>query len=333
MGEPVQIRTVVCASALVAIGAPVAAETLPVTGIYGSGVEISPEIEVVAIERMGGDAGPVLAIELSEALSDATINGRSYFRVIPATSGPIVIYHTSASPDAAVSAATQDDPEAPDAVLRGSVRSEVTDIESSPRTERECVRRDDRGKCVEHRNVSIPCRELRVTLDPRIALIGVDGRQLYSESSRWHDAKTYCATDYGTPSANDMFSGLLAGLVRRVRLDLAPEQRSQDIRIMESRSNLRRSDRGAFRDAVRLTKNDPLAACLAFEALEAANPTQTSVLFNVGLCRESEGALDAAEVHYRRVLEIEPGKDHAVSGLARLVAHRRGLAQLEERGW
>ena len=64
-------------------------------------------------------------------------------------------------------------------------------------------------------------------------------------------------------------------------------------------------------------------------ALEAANPGDISLLFNIGLCHEGEGNLEAAADHYQSVLRIKPGKLEAVQGLDRIASRLRAERQLE----
>lgn len=312
------------------------AEVLPVAGIYGSGTDLPPDIEVIATESFGGDLGPDVSIDLSDALGGVTLEGETYFRIVPAvTSGGdrIVIVNTSDDPSAGLEAARaiQDDPNAPDAILRGSVRSEVIEQRSYPKEVSKCYARDDKDKCIDRRKIKVPCRELSVRVDPRILLVASDGRQLYSKNNTLTSAKRFCRDENSVPSANDMIDGLVSQMVRGVRLDLAPQYRAQEFRILESRKGLVKSDRKLFRDAVRLTKNDALGACYAFEALEANNPTHVSVLFNIGLCKEGQGELEAARDYYNRALAVDPSKTEPTLALRRLDSRERGERQMAER--
>lgn len=291
-------------------GGAARAETLPISGIYAARADIPGGIETVEVEAFGGDAGPELLIALIGELERATIDAVPYFVIVSASNGG-----------------------ATDAILRGSVRTEISDIAASDRIERECVRRDERRKCVEREEVRIECRQLRVSLSPRVALFTLTGEMLYSHGNRWSDAATYCADSSILPSANAMVDGLISSMARSIRLDLAPLQKSEDIRVMESRRDVARADRSAFRDAVRLTKNDPLGACLRFQELEQRNPQSVSVIFNNGLCAEHEQSQDQAAEYYRRALAIDPGKDYPAAGLGRVNSAMRAEAALAARGW
>ncbi|MEL7447102.1 MAG: hypothetical protein AAGK02_15045 [Pseudomonadota bacterium] len=58
---------------------PAAAETLPVEGVYGSQVSLPGDVEVIATEGFGGDAGPDVAIALTDALGDVILDGAQQY--------------------------------------------------------------------------------------------------------------------------------------------------------------------------------------------------------------------------------------------------------------
>lgn len=306
------------------------AETLTVEGVYGSRVILPGDIEVIATESFGGDFGPDVVLALSDELGAVYIEGQPFYRLVPAAtvgSTQVVVIDNSGS-DPAVSI---DNPNSPDAVLRGSVRSNIRDRRVPDKEVRRCVARDADDKCTERETFKIRCDELVVRLDPRILLIDATGRQLYSRTNDVSKVVRYCEDEDVELRPDDMADELRGQLVRDVVDDLAPRQRIQDIRIMESRKDLARTDRDAFRAAVKLTDDNPNAACDAFEALEANNPTQVSLLFNIGLCYEGAGALDLAADYYSRALQVDPGRDYPTYGMTRLSERRQGEAQLEAR--
>ncbi len=324
------------AAMALSMGSQLAAEVLPVSGVYGARVELPPEVKVIATENFGGDLGPDVSIDIADILGRVTIEGEIYFRILPATVGGgdrVIIVNTSDDANAGVDAARAlaDDPNSPDAVMRGSVRSEVTERRVEPKKVSECVARNEKDNCIERRDRKVPCRELRVRVDPRLLLLAPDGEQLYSQSGALTDAKRFCRDEDYLPSANEMIDGLVGELVSGIRLDLAPIYRAREVRVLESRKGLAKSDRRAFKDAVRMTKNDVLGSCLAFEALEANNPSHVSVLFNIGLCKEGEGELQVARDYYERVLVVQPDKVEPREGIFRLNSRERGEAQMATR--
>jgi len=294
-------RVLVACAALCA--APVHAETLPVSGVYPAGNDAAASLNVIAVERFGGTDGQQLGIAIADKLRAVTIGGEPYFRVVPGTSR-----------DA-------------DAVLQGTANAEVSRNDSGTREEDVCVERDADRKCIRREKRRIPCWNQVVRLDATVRLVGVEGDRLHAVDRQDEQTQRYCEGD-SRPSTEGMVRQLTGRYADSLRADLAPVQRAEDIRVMESRDGLSRDDGRAFREAVRLTKNDRAAACSAWAALEARNPDHVSVLVNLGLCAESGGRLDEAYGYYRRALSSDDDASYASQGLRRIEGRRRADAQL-----
>lgn len=306
--------------------APAHAETIPVEGVYAARVTLPPDAQRILIDRFGGDLGPDVELALSDTLGRAIIRGEPYFDLITpnALRGGLVEVEGN-------DGTTTHRPLVPDAELRGSVRSEVFERRAEPRKERVCVERNDDGDCTEREEVDVACWELVVRVDPRIVMNSASGERLYSHDASRTKAQQFCASDDEGPSSLEMANEIVDEIAQDVRLDLAPTQTRQDIRVMERRRDLRREDRDAFREAVRATKESIEAACAGFDALEVTNPDHVSVLFNIGLCLESGGELDQAADYYSRALAIDPGRDYPTAGLRRVRSGILAEEQLAQR--
>jgi hypothetical protein len=309
------------------LAVPVRAETLPVTGIYAATEDAPSEARFIAMGNFGGRAGDRMALAIEDQLRRARIDGRPYFDITFDASGSDRYFFYDGDRGPARDAIWAAD--GPDATMRGYVSTEVREERATDKEVKECVKRDDKDKCVEEQVVKYECNDMIVSLRPEVRLVTRDGRSLYSKSDYLTRSERYCADERRTPSVDSMVQSMVDQFASTVRYDMAPSYRSQDFRVLESRKGIAKADRKAFGSAVKLTKNDPLGACLAFEALEATNPQDVSVLFNVGLCRESDGNLEGAARLYRQVLAIEPGKDYAEDGLRRIASRYRAERQLE----
>lgn len=311
-------------AALVPVSA--AAETIPVRGVYAANADIPADVELIVVERFRGDLGQDVELALTEALANTSIRGAPWFDILSPTALRSATVEVEGTDGTTIRA-----PLAPDAQLRGTVRSEAIEREVEPKVERECVARDDDDKCVERREIRIECAELTVRVDPRILLSSTDGGQLYSHNRSRSESVRFCADEGAVPSILDIENGMVEDIVAEVRRDLAPVESLRNIRVMERRRDLRREDRRPFRNAVRATKESIEAACSGFEALEEANPAHISVLFNIGLCFESGGELEAAADYYTRALAIDPGRDYPKEGMDRVRSRQRAEAQIAER--
>lgn len=302
------------------------AETITVEGVYASRFDLPPDVELVLIDRFQGDLGQDLEIALTDVLGNVYIGGEPYFDLITPNALSNAVVEVE-SEDGSI--ATR--PLVADAELRGTVRSEVVERRVEPKIERKCVARDEDDKCVERRERKIECRKLSVRVDPRILLTGASGEQLYSETTSRFAEKKFCADQSSVPSSLEMENDLINDLADDVRRDLAPVQSRRDIRVMERRKDLRKEDRRPFRNAVKATDESVAVACESFQALEATNPQHASVLFNIGLCNESAGELEAAIDYYARALEVDPGRDYPTDGLRRVRSRIRAEEHLAMR--
>lgn len=304
-----------------------AAETIQTRGVYAANIDLPADIQLITIERFRGDLGQDVELALTHVLGSVLIRSEPYFDLIT----PGVLQKAVVEVEGQDGTITSR-PLVADADMRGTVRSEEIERDVEPRIDRECIARDKDGDCTERREIRIQCRELSVRVDPRILLIASDGLQVYSYSTSQTRSERYCADDGSIPSSLGMANDLVDQIVVNIRRDLAPTESVRNIRVMERRRDIRREDRDAFRDAVRATQSDVGAACAGFMALEGANPTNVSLLFNIGLCFESTADLNDAENYYRRALELDPGRDYPTRGLRRVNSRMRAEANLAARG-
>ncbi|WP_226698842.1 hypothetical protein [Qipengyuania gaetbuli] len=318
------------AALVVALPAAANAEVLTVEGIYAARDAGAIEVEEITIERFGGEVGERLAIALTDRLEGVQIDGERYFNVRAGSSGGDNIYIYGAdTPASEVAAAVEAGPVS--ATMRGTASGEVSDYRSGSTKKTRCVKKDEDKNCVEERVDVYECRTMTVSFSPSLRLIAREGGTLYAADGRHSQSQNYCANEYSQPSANKMMDALVDGFATRVRLDLAPEFRREDIRVLESRKGLAKQDSKDFKTAVRLTKNDQLAACIRFEELAGRNPEQVSAIFNAGLCAERDGRLEEAADLYGRALATGESKDYSEAGLDRVSSRLEAERQLSLR--
>lgn len=281
------------------------AETLPVSGVYPAGSDAAAALGTIAVEPFGGVDGQQLAIAVADRLRNVAIDGEPYFRIVPAGGTARV-----------------------DAVLQGTAGAEASRRDSGTRKEEVCVERDEDNDCIRKEKHEIPCWDQVVQLDATVRLVGIDGALVHGFDREEEQAQRFCEGD-SRPSTEALVRQLTARFADSLRSELAPVQRLEQVRVMETRKGLSKDDSSAFREAVRLTKSDPGAACAAWSAIEARNPENAAVLFNLGLCAESRGELYEAYDYYRGVLAGNDDVGYARQGMARIEGRWRANAQLE----
>lgn len=290
-----------------AMPAPLFAETLTIEGVYPAGNDRAAEMSAVTVEQIGGTDGPILSTMIADRLRDAYVEGEPWLQV---TSG-------SFGSDA-------------DAAINGYVSTDISIDESRPKEVKRCVRRDDDRKCLERREELIPCDQIRVRISPRLRMIDREGRVILTDESDVTRDLRKCA-DEESRSLDPLIEEALEEIAERLRYAIAPHQRREGIRVLESRKGMEKEAGRSFRDAIRLTKKDEAGACDAFAALEEVVGENRSLLFNLGLCAEAAEDLDLAESYYRRTLAVDAKTDYADQGLRRIAERRRAYEQLEIR--
>ncbi|MBD3730804.1 MAG: hypothetical protein IE933_13980 [Sphingomonadales bacterium] len=294
------------AAGSVAFG-PLAAETLPVSGLYPANSDDALAVHSIALDNFDGRIGTRLSFALADALQDAQVEGRPWFTILP--------FADSGNP--------------PDAVMRGYADMEVITSKLSDKVNKVCDEKDRDGKCTKEREEKIPCRRMQVTFSPDIRLISTAGGTVYSRRDRLTRSRDYCYDDRTRPAPEDLLEPAIAEFAGTVRSDLVPHYYDGGYRVLETTSGMGKDDKAAFKQAIRLTKSDIGTACRGFMALEPTNPQSAAVIFNIGLCYESAGQLDLAETYYKRALPLDRGKDNAADGLSRIARRYRADRQLD----
>ena len=306
------------------------AEVLTIEGIYAARDPGAIEVEEIVVERFGGEIGEQLALALTDRLEAIALDGQPYFGLRAATGGGDRVYVYGAdTPAGGNSPMERAGPVT--ATLRGTASSEVTETLSGTTKQTRCLRKNEKGKCVEKTIDVYECRELTVSLAPELRLVAAERGTLYAARDRLSRSVRFCGNDSSIPSALPMMEELIDRFATRVRLDLAPQFRREDVRVLESRKGLAKGDSAAFKQAVKLTKNDQLAACLRFNELAERNPGQASAVFNAGLCSERDGRLEEAAAKYRRALATGEGEAYSRAGLERVASRLEAEQQLELR--
>jgi hypothetical protein len=290
---------------LLALAGAAQAETLPIAGVYPGGSDEAAAVQSIAVEDFGGTDGATLSFRIEDALRDVYIYARPWFAIVPASGGAEA-----------------------DAIMRGTATADINHYDITL-VRRRCVQRDEDRKCIEYKDVEVDCLRRIVTLNWSVRLVRWQGELVFRADGAPNQQLDYCPRDDGeVKSVEKTVAELVAQVANDLRYSLAPYERRQDVRVMESRKGLKGDVSKAAKAAVTLTKTDIDGSCASWDTLAGDAPDHTTVIFNRGLCAEMRGQLDLAEAYYRRVLELTPREDYAISGAARIAARRRAEAQL-----
>ncbi|MEP2989421.1 MAG: hypothetical protein ABJN65_02935 [Parasphingorhabdus sp.] len=285
------------------------AETLTIEGLTSANQPGFSKIETIAIDRFDGSDGQPLAFELEDQLSSATLFDQPYFEVIGGRSAV-----------------------EPDATLSGNVTVDIDQYETTAKRNR-CIARNDKDKCTERKDIVVDCLQRSINFRARVRGVRFeDGRNIYSESFPREEDETICFGDDKEFSKNDsVIRKMISDTAREIRNDLAPRQYRREIRVLESRKGMTKSEGKFFKAAVKMTKKDAAQACRMWDEMAVNGLSNISLAFNRGLCAERSGDLSNAMVYYREAQTLSSKKYEVGQALNRVNDHQRALDEWDLR--
>lgn len=296
-------------AAAMLVASPAAAETLTIAGSEPASAEVN-DLLSLSVERFEGEDGAALAQQLEAALGSARFDGRPYYRIVAPESGARV-----------------------DGLVTGTTRASVDEVPITEKRKR-CAEYDpaDKKKCVKEVQVDIRCRRRTVSVATTARLVAIgDGAIRYTRPLNARDQQTWCHDRSASRSVEDYLEAVWRDQVASIRRDLAPTDYSMDVRVDENRKGLPKPAQETFKDAIRLTKSDPDAACEAWAGLTRDAEPTAALAFNLGLCAEVRRDLDAAVDWYEQARRLGSKNRDIGEGLGRVDRNRRALADWDAR--
>lgn len=294
----------ILSAALLSLAAPATAETLTINAGDPAAADVT-DLLSISVERFEGEDGAAFAQALEAELAAATFHGSRFYRIVAPESGAPT-----------------------DALVTGTVRASVDETPVIEKRRR-CTEYDpaDKKKCIKEIDVDIRCRRRSAAVATTVRLVAIaDGSIRHTRPLNARDHVTVCPDRSAPPSVEDYFAATFRGQVRAIRDDLAPRSYSADVRVDENTKGLTKPAQAAFKAAVRLTKTDQNGACAAWTALARDAEPTAALAFNLGLCEEMEGDLDAAAGWYGEAQRQRARGSAASEALARLDRYRHALS-------
>lgn len=294
----------ILSAAFLSLAAPANAETLTINTGDPAAADVT-DLLSISVERFEGEDGAAFAQALEAELAAATFHGSRFYRIVAPESGAPT-----------------------DALVTGTVRASVDETPVIEKRRR-CTEYDpaDKKKCIKEIDVDIRCRRRAAAVATTVRLVAIaDGSIRHTRPLNARDQVTVCPDRSAPPSVEDYFAATFRSQVRAIRDDLAPRSYSADVRVDENTKGLTKPAQAAFKAAVRLTKTDQNGACAAWTALARDAEPTAALAFNLGLCEEMEGDLDAAAGWYSEAQRQRARSSAASEALARLDRYRHALS-------
>ncbi|MEP3226468.1 MAG: hypothetical protein ABJO01_10870 [Parasphingorhabdus sp.] len=284
------------------------AETLQVEGLYPARSSGIADIQSIAIDRFGGSDGTALAFAIEDQLSGVEIDNAAYFQVIAGRSAV-----------------------EPEATMTGTARTNIEEYETREYRQR-CVERDENGKCETRKSIKVNCWKRVIDFEAQIRLSRFsDGQTVYAERKTDSKEETDCGRNESLSNSEDAVRAMINKAAYSVRRDLAPIERRENIRVLESRKGMEKATSKFFKAAVKMTKKDEQEACRMWGQVAANGAPHVSIAFNRGLCAEQEGALVKALDHYSEAQQLAGSKAEIGQAIRRVEGRQRALEDLEIR--
>ncbi len=278
------------------------AETLQINGLYPARADNVAEIKSIAIDRFGGNDGTALAFEIEDKLSDVEIDGAPYFKIMAGRSAI-----------------------EPEGTLSGTATAGIEEYPTKGYRER-CVKRDDKDKCVKRKSVEVKCLKRVIDFQAQIRLSRFsDGQTIYADRKSNGNEQIVCGRKESFASSEEVIRGMINSAAYSVRRDLAPIERRENIRVLESRKGMDKATGKFFKSAVKMTKTDELEACRMWDEAAANRALHRSITFNRGLCAEQKGTLGEAIKLYTEANQMGGRKNEIDQAIRRIEARERAI--------
>lgn len=202
------------------------------------------------------------------------------------------------------------------AVITGKLVSTVNE-----RTTREhrtiCRKTAEDGGCTLWGETDISCiqREARVIFSPRMVAVAT-GKTVYSGELRGESGTLVCA-DNSTRHLDreTLIDRAEEQAIRTFRRDIAPYFVADELPVMDSSSGIPSGEgRDLFVQGVLLAEQgEGKRACQLWKKAEPFAPEAPGLVFNLGVCAESDGNLEQALSRYQKVAALREPPDGMVA--------------------
>lgn len=292
-------RVVLAAVLAVLFPASTNAEVLRVDGVFAATAREASLLPTLGVGAIDGPEGGLLADAIERRLATLGRDGVRHARIVPASLRP-------------------------DGLLVGTAGSRVAHEDYTETRER-CTEKKD-GKCVSRVRYRVACVRRTVALRADLRVVTwADQRVLFAAPKTRDDTSSWCEDGGVASSVDGTIQTMVESIAAEVRLDLAPHRESYKIRVNESRAGLPRDAADRFKQAVRLTKSDPSAACRTFADVDRMVPDHGPTMYNLALCAEAAGLYAEAADRYTRARLFAPKAGGEITrGLARVGALAAG---------
>lgn len=282
----------------------------------------------IAVLPFGGSYGNDFTSELEGLLGDIFIDGEQYFTLVDRTA----IDQTMGELQLSLSGAIDEKTAAKVGELVGAQgiytgRVTLSSCTDSPfkRQRSECVKREIKydkkgnayeGACIRWRRYSVPCtkRVANFSCSPKLIDVAT-GRIIYSRNLSGSATASACEDIKPIPAEAELLRKAREIVKAQLRNDIAPSRVTKSVKLMNSKAGITSDEaKDKLKRGLAYAGNQRLdAACVLWEEASLLSPDAPSLLFNLGVCAESQGDYVRAMELYKKADKLIGKPDDSIT--------------------
>ena len=277
----------------------------------------------LAVTPLDGDTNGNFTALLNKSLAGISIDGHPYFTT-PSQESIGTAAATTLPPGTTVTDTAVAIGRAAGAagVLSGTVKMEYE--ERQPLENRTiCLRADPDGGCLRWGDSAVSCtqREARVIFSPRL-IVTENGRVSYARTIRARNSSVACSDATSPVSGKEELVRQAQELVlKEFRKDVAPYFVPVEAPVMNSSEGIPAGEGRDFfiQGLLAAEENRPDRACALWEKSAKFTSTSPGLQYDLGICRELAGELEAALEEYQKAeIHLKGPNETVATALARV---------------
>ena len=300
----------------------------------------------IAVLPFTGPGGQDFASELEGVLANIYINDKQYFTLVDRTAIDKTMNELELSLSGAIdetTAARVGQMVGAEAIYTGNISlSECTDSYYKEKR-RSCTKREilhdkygnaREGKCIRWRNYTVTCNKRTATFKCSPKLVDVaTGRIRYSRNLSGNTWAAGCEDSNPIPGKAELIEKAKDSAKKQFRLDVAPSPVTKSIELMSSNKGITSKEaKEKLKKGIAYAGKERMdAACELWEEARGLSPETPSILYNLGVCAESQGDFARALTFYQQAdRAIGTPDDNITAALKRVTAALKNQKKLNE---
>ncbi|MBN2688865.1 MAG: tetratricopeptide repeat protein [Deltaproteobacteria bacterium] len=268
----------------------------------------------IAVLPFTGTGGTAFASELEGLLANIYVNDTQYFTLVDRSAIDKTMSELQLSLSGAIderTAAQVGRMVGAEAIYTGHISlSECTDTYYKQKR-RECASREilydkygnpHEGNCVRWRTYSVTCtrRTAHFKCSPKLIDVST-GRILYSRNLEGSAEAEGCEDSNPIPGKAELLEKAKDITKKQFRLDVAPSSITRSVALMDSNTGITSKEaKDKLKQGIAYAGKERMdTACEIWEEARRLSPDAPSILFNLGVCAESNGDYERALTLYR----------------------------------